>query len=62
MECIKSKIPVWVAKPVYKLFPGIGIDSSALANVMVDVGLNGIEKEILENRDIRNRAAIISKQ
>jgi uncharacterized protein YbjT (DUF2867 family) len=58
----RSRIPAWMVKPFYKLIPGIDVDSSALASVMVDVGLNGNEQAILENRDIRNRARIISEQ
>ena len=55
----KSRIPAWIVIPFYKLFPAIGIDSPVLASIMIDVGLYGNDQKILENRDIRNRAAII---
>jgi uncharacterized protein YbjT (DUF2867 family) len=40
--------------PVYRFFPFIGIDASDLAKVMVNVGLNGCEMPVFENRDIRS--------
>lgn len=43
----------WVAQPIYKLFPSIGIDAFDLAKVMVKVGLEGSEKRVLENKDMR---------
>jgi uncharacterized protein YbjT (DUF2867 family) len=49
----KSRIPAWVVKPFYKLFPGIGIDAPMLAGVMVEVGLNGCLQVLFENTDIR---------
>jgi nucleoside-diphosphate-sugar epimerase len=36
-----------------KIYPNIGVTSEKLANVMVTVGLNGFDKPILENNDIR---------
>lgn len=39
--------------PVFRIFgPNASIKSTELANAIVEVGLNGSEKEILENRDI----------
>lgn len=49
----RSRIPVWVARPFYKLFPAIGIDAPELAKVMVHVGLNGSDRQVFENRDLR---------
>ena len=41
-------------KPFLKvLYPNIGVTSQKLAQVMFQVGLNGFEKTILENNDIR---------
>ncbi len=54
-----SRIPAWMVKPFYKFIPSIGIDAPALANVMVEIGLDGCEQEILENKDIRKRAKLI---
>ncbi|MFO0572247.1 MAG: NAD(P)H-binding protein [Polyangiaceae bacterium] len=35
------------------VYPNVGVDSDALARVMVDAALSGCEKTVLENRDIR---------
>ena len=43
----------WIAERFYKLFPVIGIDATALANVMISVGLNGSSTPILSNREMR---------
>lgn len=56
-----SRIPAWMVRPFYRPIPIIGIDASALAGIMVDVGPNGNEQAILENRDIRGRARMMSK-
>jgi len=40
-------------EPLYRLFPAIGVDAIDLANAMVEVGLRGHEKTVLENRDLR---------
>ena len=40
-------------EPIYRLFPGIGIDAPDLARVMIDVGMNGHSLNVFENRDIR---------
>lgn len=40
-------------EPIYRLFPGIGIDAPRLARVMIDVGIKGHDKVIFENRDLR---------
>ncbi|MDH3452478.1 MAG: hypothetical protein OEN20_08655 [Gammaproteobacteria bacterium] len=44
------------AGQVYELLPLTGIDAPDLARVMVEVGLQGTEKRILENRDLRRLA------
>jgi hypothetical protein len=44
------------------VFSNIVDDASALARVMVDIGLNGNAQAILENGDIRNKAKTISEQ
>ena len=40
-------------EPIYRLFPAIGIDAPRLAEVMIDVGVRGHDKIILENSDLR---------
>lgn len=41
-------------KPVSFIYPNIGVSSKMLAHKMVEVGINGGEKVIYENVDIRN--------
>lgn len=43
----RSRIPARIVKPFYKLILGIGVDSSVLASVMVDVGLALITLELV---------------
>ena len=46
----------WSAKafePIYRLFPAIGVDAEVLAKAIVEVGIKGYEKTILENQDLR---------
>jgi uncharacterized protein YbjT (DUF2867 family) len=40
-------------RPAYRLLPGLGIDAPDLATVMMCVGINGAEKTVFENRDLR---------
>jgi hypothetical protein len=40
-------------EPFYRLFPAIGVDADVLAKAIVDVGIRGHERTILENRDLR---------
>jgi uncharacterized protein YbjT (DUF2867 family) len=40
-------------RPIYRLFPVFGIDAPDLATVMLKVGINGDQKTIFENRDLR---------
>jgi uncharacterized protein YbjT (DUF2867 family) len=43
-------------KPVFRLFPAIGIESADLARVMIEVGLSDPRPEaVLGNREIRSR-------
>lgn len=40
-------------RPIYRLFPVLGIDAPDLAAVMLDVGINDAEKTVFGNRDLR---------
>lgn len=40
-------------RPLYRLLPVLGIDAPDLAAVMLNVGINGAEKTVFENRDLR---------
>ena len=46
----------WAARQAYRVMPRIGIDAADLSKVMVNIGLNGHEKPILSNREMRNLA------
>jgi hypothetical protein len=52
----RTRIPDWMARPVYRLLPFIGIDAVDLARVMVRVGLDGSTRTLFENADIRRYA------
>lgn len=52
----RTRIPDWMALPVYRLLPFIGIDAVDLARVMVQVGLEGGSETLFENADIRRYA------
>ncbi len=61
---IPRKEPNWMYKLSRNLYPlvkkmgkNMSIPSTDLAKVMVDVGLNGYSKSILENRDMRELVA-----
>lgn len=50
------KSPSWAERlfrPIYRLFPVLGIDAPDLAAVMLSVGINGADKTVFENRDLR---------
>lgn len=40
-------------RPLYRLLPVLGIDAPDLATVMLNVGINGADKTVFENRDLR---------
>jgi nucleoside-diphosphate-sugar epimerase len=46
---------IWVKlfQPIFRLFPFIGVNASHLGKVIAQVGIEGYEKTILENKDIR---------
>jgi uncharacterized protein YbjT (DUF2867 family) len=52
----RTRIPDWLALPVYRLVPSIGIDAVELARVMLLVGLDGDQQTLFENADIRRYA------
>jgi uncharacterized protein YbjT (DUF2867 family) len=53
----RTRIPDWLALPVYRIVPWIGVSARDLARVMIDVGITGSNLTIFENRDIRAAAA-----
>lgn len=52
----RTRIPDWLALPVYRMVPWIGVDARDLARVMVNVGIIGADLTIFENNDIRAAA------
>jgi len=50
---LNTTISAKIFEPVYRLFPAIGVDAEILAKAIVDVGIQGHERTILENRDLR---------
>jgi uncharacterized protein YbjT (DUF2867 family) len=58
----KSRIPVWFARPFYRLIPALGIDAADLAAVMLETGLKGSERKIFENADLRRAARELKEE
>ena len=50
---LNTTISAKAFEPIYRLFPAIGVDAEVLAKAIVDVGLQGHEKTVFENRDLR---------
>jgi hypothetical protein len=50
---LNTTISAKAFEPIYRLFPTIGVDAVDLAKAIVDVGLQGHEKTVFENRDLR---------
>ena len=57
----RSRIPVWFARPFYRLMPFLGIDAVDLAAVMLDAALHGSERNLYETRDLRRAAALLRR-
>ncbi|MFC2111552.1 hypothetical protein ACFLQ5_03790 [Bacteroidota bacterium] len=47
------KIMRVIYKPISKVYPNIGLTSKKLAAKMMDIGLNGGNRTIYENKNIR---------
>ena len=43
----------WFSRPLYRLFPAIGIDAVDLARVMLEVGIGGSSHTLWTNREMR---------
>lgn len=52
----RSTTPEWIARPLFKLFPALGIEAVRLARVMIDVGLTRPAKVLYTNGEIRRLA------
>lgn len=59
-QSARSRIPVWLARPFYRLVPAVGIGAPELARVMVRVGVGGGGPPVWENRDLRRAARVLA--
>ena len=53
----RSTIPEWLSRPLFKLFPALGIEAVNLAKVMLETGLTKPAQVLYTNRDMRILAA-----
>jgi hypothetical protein len=49
----RSTTPEWISRPLYKLFPALGIDAVALAKVMLETGLTTPTQILYTNDEMR---------
>ena len=49
----RSTMPEWIAQPLFKLLPFMGIAAVDLARVMVEVGVAGSDQILFTNADMR---------
>jgi len=52
----RSTMPEWIAQPLFKLFPFMGIAAVDLARVMLEVGINGSDQTLFTNAAMRRMA------
>lgn len=52
----RGKIPDWLAYPVFRVIPALGVTAVDLARVMLYTGLDGSTLTLFENADIRRAA------
>jgi uncharacterized protein YbjT (DUF2867 family) len=52
----RATLPEWIARPLFKLLPFMGISAVDLARVMVEVGITGSEQILFTNADMRRMA------
>ena len=50
---LKSTLSARIFEPIYRVLPVIGVDANVLAKAIVDVGIRGHDKVVLENRDLK---------
>jgi len=58
----RSRIPDWLANPIFRVIPAIGISAVDLARVLVSVGIDGADQRLLHNRDLRRMASSMWEQ
>lgn len=52
----RSTIPEWISRPIFRLFPSIGIEAVNLAKVMLEVGITHPPKTLYTNGEMRDLA------
>jgi len=52
----RSTVPEWIAQPLFRLLPFMGITAVDLARVMVEVGVAGSDQLLFTNADMRRMA------
>jgi uncharacterized protein YbjT (DUF2867 family) len=52
----RASAPTWIARPLYRLLPFLGIDARDLARVMLEQAITGEGPRLLENRALRAAA------
>jgi uncharacterized protein YbjT (DUF2867 family) len=50
---LNSTLSARIFEPIYRVLPVIGVDANVLAKAIVDVGIRGHDKVVLENRDLK---------
>lgn len=55
----RSTIPEWISRPVFKLFPSLGIEAVNLAKVMIETGMTKPAQVLYSNGDMRRIAGTL---
>ena len=50
---LNSTLSARIFEPIYRVLPVIGVDANVLAKAIVDVGIRGHDKVVVENRDLK---------
>lgn len=53
----RSTVPEWISRPLFKLFPALGIEAVNLAKVMIETGLKAPKQVLYTNGEMRSLAA-----
>ena len=54
----RSTMPEWIAQPLFRLFPSMGIAAVDLARVMLEVGVAGSDQLLFTNTQMRRMAHV----
>jgi uncharacterized protein YbjT (DUF2867 family) len=56
LQASRSTMPEWIAQPLFRLFPFMGIAAVDLARVMLEVGIGGSAQLLFTNGEMRRMA------